>query len=303
MALIKILSRKIKLLFEKIIYFVFFIIPIKFHLLNSNNAVFFCGNSTIGDNAIMLSLAAAFYSTHRCKKIKYYAKKSYILKLRSLYVHYQFIVWKPICNSFFEKILKKNIFLKKTINFFNRHQNRTFHSVFYLQERIPDGSNIIEYQAKKMKIADLHYLGHPSFSRSDTKNYVFLNIESQTVKLKNLFGFANSLVKHCNEKGIKVLVNSKEKILDGEYDLVYCDLPTTLQLINSSRLFVSVRAGIIDLAISCNTNILAVYSDKIDNIFSLKMWPKTNCCIIKEITEKQFCNEIIDEFLYEKNNF
>ena len=92
-------------------------------------------------------------------------------------------------------------------------------------------------------------------------------------------------------------LNSKSRIIDGEYTLIFPKLVEFLNILESSLCFVSIRSGIADLACSSSTSILAIYGDSIWKNFSLEMWPKKENRKIIEITEKEFSCDVLDDLI------
>ena len=284
---------------KNLIIFIFcYKLKFKFILSKKSSAIFFCGNPTIGDNVILLSLIKPYLESHKTiKKIYYFGNEKNLKLLLPLYGEFNDkVVWKKIKLKKFSYLVDNPTILSRIIRFCNS-TNRSFHSIFYLQERIPKDISVIEYHKSKMGInTDVDvYLPHIE----DVKNEkaVVLNIESQSISASKIKNIAEEIIEYFNKRGIQVYVNSKTRDLKGEYNLVFPNLHDFLVLIQSTLAFVSIRSGITDLACSTSTNILAIYGDKKWSTFSLSMWPKKTNRKIIEITENEFDINILEELI------
>lgn len=259
-------------------------------LISKNNAIFFCGNSTIGDNAILLSLVEPFIKSHsKIRKVYYFGNEKYINMLNPLYKEInKHIIYKKIKVKKFKYLVDNPSILSRIVKYCNHHSSRMFHSVFYLQERIPKSCSVIEYHKKKMDISVDEKVYLPKIERAIKKRIAVINIDSQSITATKIKNIAEEAIALFNKEGIKVYVNSKSRDLVGDYELVFPPLLEFLNLIESSLCFISIRSGITDLACATSTNILAIYGSKIWNNFSLNMWPVIGNRKIIEITENDF---------------
>lgn len=276
-----------------------FVYKLKFLFLKKNYAVFFCGNATIGDNVILLSLVEPFLkSNSNYKKVYYFGNEKNINLLEPLYGDIsERIVWKKIKSKKFSYLVDNPTILSRIVNYCNCHKKRMFHSIFYLQERIPKNYSVIEYHKKKMKINQNEKVFLPKINKSKKERIAVINVESQSISTKRIKDIAENTINFFNKEGIKVFVNSKTTDLKGDYSLVYPPLLEFLNLIESSLCFVSIRSGITDLACSTSTNIIAIYGDKIWNNFSLDMWPKKDNRKIIEVTDNDFSNNLLKDII------
>ena len=276
-----------------------FCYKLRFMSIGKDSAIFFCGNSTIGDNVILLSLVDPFLKTHKnIKNVYYFGNEKYINLLMSLYKNVsKGIVWKKIKAKKFKYLTVHSTILSRIVKYCNSHPDRMFHSIFYLQERIPKNYSVIEYHKKKMKIDFAEKVYLPAIDKIKKERIAIINIESQSISAKNIKIIAEGAISFFNKKGIKVFVNAKTKDLGGDYDLVYPPLSEFLSLIESALCFISIRSGIVDLACSTSTNILAIYGDEIWDTFSLKMWPKVEGRKIIEVTEKDFSFDLLTDII------
>ena len=274
--------------------------PIKRKLRNIDNAVFFCANSTIGDNVILLSFIEPYLKAHKVKKVYYYGKRKYIDLLKSLYPNYSdSVIYMPIKDKSFDYWMSKEGIMNRIIDLCNRYPDNAYHTLFFAKEIIPSGETVISYQMKKMKLDQSSKLYLPKLEGVRKENQIFLNVDSQTIKSDHIKEVANKVVKYCNKHNIKVIFNSKERLLDGEYELMFPSFKEFIALVEASKLLVSIRTGLVDLSMGTSTNTLVFYDEEIVDSFSLKMWPKQNNKIIKEITINEYRDELLEKMIKE----
>lgn len=273
-----------------------FKIPFIIKLQNKRNACFFCGNATIGDNVITLSLIKPYALSHKVNKICYFGGKKYLQLLKPLYDDYNgLIVWKEISTFLFNKIISNRKFLNEVITICNNHEN-AFHSIFYLKETIPHSCTVIEYQMQKMNNAQCFSPFVPTVPLKAKKNQIVVNIDSQTIYSAKMTDIANAAICFCNENNIKVLVNSQSSKLKGQYELIYPNIQDFLSIVESSLLFLTIRTGLADVSVGTTTPFLIIYDELIDYSFSLNMWKIKNKRIL-EIIANDYSNDLLYNLL------
>ena len=284
----------IKLALKYILYLLFFKLRTFYIIKHQTYTLFFCGNSSIGDNVVLMSLIEPFYKSRKVDRLYYLGKKQYVNQLKFFYQGlHETIIWKCINNALFDYVLSDRAILTKIILYFNRHKENAFHSLFFVEEKIPANMNIIQYQKAKMGINESYLPCLPSLKPRIKKPQIVINIESQTIIARNIIKIMNVVVGYCNTKNIVVLFNSTKPVLKGSYKMIYPTLDKFVEIVQESLAFISVRTGLMDLVMGLQTNMMAIYSGYNYRDFSLFMYEKRDKKIV-EIKEEDFDISILD---------
>ena len=268
-------------------------------LRQKNTCIFFCGNATIGDSVIFLSLIKPFLEKHKdIQTVYYFGKDRTIDSFKELFNGYEdIVVYKRIKDKLAKYMSKHALINISVINYCNRHKDRAFHSMFYLQETIDNGLTVLDYQKKKMGLSQNAELYLPSVPKKKKEKYVVINTSSQTIMVEEINAIAEEAIKYYSDNGFKVYVNGNSRQLKGEYDLVFPNLHEFLELVESASALISIRTGLVDLACATSTNILAIYDDIIKDDYSLKMWPKDDNKKVVEVLKKDFSIALLKDIV------